>query len=65
MRWPHVDAFLGLGIDPTTKDASGWKRERVRAVIIDDGQLKIAVERRGGDWFPLHKKLSGGTLPPL
>ncbi len=47
MREPYVDALLSLGIDPTAKDATVWKRESVHAVITDDGKFKIAVKWRG------------------
>ena len=50
----NVDLVLGFRFDPAAEDAAAWKGERVHAIIIDHGQLKVAVERRAGYSLPLH-----------
>ena len=57
MSRPHVQPFLGLHFHPAVEYAAAREYERVRSIIIDDGQLKVAVERRGGDRLPLHMQL--------
>ncbi len=52
MSWPYVEPLLGLHLHPSVENAAARKYERVRAVVIDDGQLKIAVERSGGYLLP-------------
>jgi len=48
MRRPHVEPFLGRHLHPTVGNTAAGKDERVHAAaIIDDGELEIAVERRG------------------
>jgi hypothetical protein len=37
----------------------------VRPVVIDDGQLKIAVERRGGYLLPHCRSLAAGPIGAL
>ena len=50
----NVDFVLGFRFDPTAKDAAARKSERVHAIIIDHGQLKVAVKRRSVYALPLH-----------
>ena len=52
MGRPHVQPFLGLHFHPAVENAAAREHERMRAVIIDDGQFKVAVERRGGYMLP-------------
>jgi len=52
MGRPHIEPLLGLYLHPAVENAAARKDKRVRAIIIDDGQLKIAVERRGGYVLP-------------
>src|SRR5664279_1426371 len=51
---PHVQPFLGFHFHPAVENAAAREHERMRAVIIDDGQFKVAVERRGGYLLPHH-----------
>src|SRR5664279_5119716 len=48
MGRPHIQPFLGLDLHPTVENAAAREHERMRAIVIDDGQLNVAVERRGG-----------------
>ena len=52
MGRPHVQPFLGLYFHPAVENAAAREHKRMRAVIIDDGQFKVAVERRGGYLLP-------------
>ena len=58
MSRPHVQPFLGFHFHPAVEYAAAREYERVRAVIIDDGQLKVAVERRSGNLLP-HRGMFG------
>src|SRR5476651_1551590 len=49
---PHVQPFLGLHFHPAVENTAAREYERMRAVIINDGQFKVAVERRGGYLLP-------------
>ena len=52
----HVDAFLGLRVNPATEDAAAWKHERVNlAGCIEDGQFEVAVEGRTRCRLPFHR----------
>jgi hypothetical protein len=53
------DLFLGFHLDPAFQSTPAWEHKRVRAVVVNDGNLKIAVERRGGDRLPHLAKLRG------
>ena len=52
MGRPHVQPFLGFHFHPAVEDAPAREHERVRTVIVDDGQLEVAVERRAGYLLP-------------
>lgn len=54
MRRLHVDELLGLGINPTAENTTAGKHQSMDAVVIDDGQLTVAVERRTNDPLPLY-----------
>ena len=58
MRRPHVQPFLGFRFHPAVENAAARKHQRVRAIVIDDGQFEIAVERRGGNMLP-HREMFG------
>jgi hypothetical protein len=55
MRGPDVDSLFRFGLDPSAKDAAARKHERVRPVCVDDGELKIAIERRDRYRLPIHE----------
>jgi len=38
---------------PTAKNATAWKHERVRSIVVKDRQFEVAIKRRGGYRFPL------------
>jgi len=66
MRGTHVDFLPGFGIDPSAGNAAAGERQSVRTILVDDGQLKLTVERRGGDVLPLHiKNLLRGNVVHL
>jgi hypothetical protein len=44
-----------FGICPSVQHPPARERKRMRAVSINDGELKIPVERRRVDWLP-HQK---------
>jgi hypothetical protein len=58
MRRADVDPRLGFCINPAAEDAAARKDEGMRAIVIDDGQLKVAVERCSRYRVPIH----GGNL---
>jgi len=47
VRRADVDALFGFGIEPSAQYSTAWEHQGMRAVAIDDGQLKIAVEWGG------------------
>jgi hypothetical protein len=57
MGGSHIDALFGVSIDPSAENATAWKYQGVLAVPLDDGQFKIAVERRARYGLPLHTNL--------
>ena len=65
MGRPHVQPFLGFHFHPAVEYAAAREYERVRAVIIDDGQLKIAAERRGGNLLPHRASLAAESTSAL
>ena len=46
MGGPDVYARIVLRIDPSAENPAARKHEGMRAVPIEDGQFKMAVERR-------------------
>lgn len=62
MGRPHVDPLLGFGIDPPGENPAARKHERVRALAVEDGELKVAVEGRAGDRLP-HARLVETSRP--
>lgn len=59
MGRPHVQPLLGLHFHPSVENTPAREYEHMRAVIIDDGQFKVAVERRGGYLLPHSVKFGG------
>jgi len=47
MRRAQVDPLLCFSMHPAARNAAAWEDERVVLVAVVDGDLKIAVERRG------------------
>jgi hypothetical protein len=52
-----VDPPFRFRVNPAAENAAAWKHERVCAVVIDDGQFKITVERRGSYGLPFHSHI--------
>ena len=50
----NFDLLLGLRVDPSVKDTAARKSERVHTIIIDHGQFKVPVKRRGRYGRPFH-----------
>jgi len=48
----HVDLLLRFGILPSARNPPAGEDERVGLVFLDDGELKIALERCGGYRLP-------------
>jgi hypothetical protein len=46
MRGVDGQAFLVFRLDPPVEDAAARKDESMRPVLVDDGQLEVAVEGR-------------------
>ncbi len=59
----YSDRQLGLGVQPTPENTAARKDERVCAVVTDDGQFQIAVERCGVYWLPFHSSIIGSAKP--
>ncbi len=54
----HIgDAAFCLSVDPSGNNAAARKNQCVRPVTIDDGQLKIAVERSARYGLPFHLEI--------
>ena len=54
MRGAHVNLPFGFRADPAAGNTAASERESVRPIPLKDGQLKLAIERGGGDRLPLH-----------
>jgi hypothetical protein len=54
MGWPYVNSLLCFCLDPSTENAPACKRQSVNAVIVDDRELEVAVERCGRNRLPAH-----------
>jgi len=54
VRRINVDPVLGDGVHPPAGNAPARENKRVFAIIINDGQFEVAVERRAGYGFPIH-----------
>ena len=49
-----VEQLFRLGVDPAVEKTATWKYERMGAVVIDNGNLQVAVKWRGDDRLPFH-----------
>jgi len=47
----HVDLLLRFGILPSARNPPAGEDERVGLAFVDDGELKIALERCGRYWL--------------
>ncbi len=56
VRRAYIDGPPGFGVDPYAVLAAAGKNKRMRAITIDDRELKVAIGRRSVDLFPLHDK---------
>jgi hypothetical protein len=54
VRRTHVNGLFGPRFNPAAEDPAAGENKRMRAVSIDNSQLKIAVKGRGGYRFPFH-----------
>ena len=54
MSRAHVNLLFGFRADPAADNTTAREGENVRAILLKDRQLKLAVERRGRDRLPLH-----------
>jgi hypothetical protein len=43
----HVNSLFAFGLDPSANNTTARKHQRVRAVIIDDGQRDVMAEGCG------------------
>jgi hypothetical protein len=57
MRGLDVDPPSGLRAHPAAENATAGKDKGVHAIPLDDGQFKIAFERRARYGLPLHGNL--------
>ena len=65
MGRPHVQPLFGFHLHPSVENAAAREYERVRPVVINDGQLKIAVERRGGYLLPHRVRMTAESTGAL
>jgi len=65
MGRPHIQPFLGFGIHPAADNPPAGKHQRVRAVLVEDGEFKVAAERRIGYGLPHSVTLSAKPIPAL
>jgi len=54
MSRAHVNLLFGFCANPAAGNTPAGERKSVRPIPLKDGQLKLAIERRGGDRLPLH-----------
>jgi hypothetical protein len=54
MRGAHVNLRFGFCANPAAGNTPAGERKSVRPIPLKDGQLKLAIERRGRDRLPLH-----------
>ena len=47
-----INPSVHLRVDPSAELTAARKDKRMRSVMVDDGQLKVLVERRAGDGLP-------------
>lgn len=54
MSRAHVNLLFGFCANPAAGNTPAGERKSVRPIPLKDGQLKLAIERRGRDRLPLH-----------
>jgi len=54
MRGAHVNLLFGFCANPAAGNPPAGERKSMRPIPLKDGQLKLAIERRGRDRLPLH-----------
>lgn len=54
MRGAHVNLLFGFCANPAAGNTPAGEGKSVRPIPLKDGQLKLAIERRGRDRLPLH-----------
>ncbi len=52
VRWEHVQPLFGFCAYPASDDAAARENKLMRPVIVDDGELQIAVKRGEQDGLP-------------
>ncbi len=57
----HVDPLSQFGIYPAARNPTAGEDERVRLVFVHDGELKIALVRRGRYRLP-HEPLCASAV---
>ena len=57
MGRPQLDRLLRLRIDPAVQDPAAWEHEGMRLITVDDGKLKLAIERRRRNGLP-HRRIA-------
>jgi len=68
--WPpvrrvNVETLFGFRLGPSAQHSAARKHERMRAVPIDDCELQVTVEWRGGDAFPHGELVTPVEQPAL
>jgi hypothetical protein len=63
MGGAYMDPPPRYGIDPAARPSAAGEDQRMHRPILDDGQLDLAVERRGR-YFLLHKQASAAAADP-
>ena len=56
VRRAHLDLLARVRIDPSAPHAAAGKCQRMRTVLVQNGKLKVVIERRSVDGLPLHTK---------
>jgi hypothetical protein len=62
VRRIYIHQLLGFSIDPTAEEPAAWEFERGRAVLIDNGNLKVAPKWCGRNGLP-HRNLPRRNAP--
>jgi hypothetical protein len=65
MRRTYVQTLSGGAVHPATGDSPASKDQRMRTVLIDDGELKVTVKRRGGNGLPHQGNMRACTIGTL
>jgi hypothetical protein len=54
VRRTYVDLLLGFCISPSACYAATSEGKSVGSILVNDGELKLVIERRSGDCLPFH-----------